>query len=562
LNDFQLDELNAAYRSLYSSNARFQEHVIEILNIECDRDLNAESGKEAESWLVKKAASRDLELVQKVNELWARAEEPKLWPIDGIDLGPVAVFNAYGNIFYANGRISSTGMPVFLGNMSYMGLFSQDETISDSDGHHPIGRAINVKRNILSRHCGTDYIYLNSIKAVERLKWRIKLNSGPLPQEAPQFEVKLQGEMRYSTLPEAFWTQANFIESIDLEVPSAVGRISFREKTLEYHFAAALGIFWPHFEERLRNLNLQTFNRAFLLLAHSEVAKKRLTSANLRPLTHVMIDEFQDISPQIASWLRACQRRIAGTERNPTIMAIGDDWQSVYGWRGSAPDFFINFDDHFPIHTDVAPACRYEIAENHRSVAPIVLHAAELLKPVANKVPKKVEPQRPARRGDHGVRLQVTNITVNFDEHVKFIKEQYKEAMGAKSPEKNRVILLCRTNDLLDKFEEKLGQLPGLAYHTFHGAKGLQGEIAIVFEESEYGSEHVFRRKIYPLPKIFSQAYDKAMADEAYRLAYVALTRGMRRVFWFVAEPKHAAKALLASGVLDAVPKRSEHAER
>ena len=33
---------------------------------------------------------------------------------------------------------------------------------------------------------------------------------------------------------------------------------------------------------------------------------------------------------------------------------------------------------------------------------------------------------------------------------------------------------------------------------------------------------------------IFNQTYDEAETDEIYRLAYVAATRGIRRVIWFV----------------------------
>uniref|UniRef100_UPI0019D447D2 UvrD-helicase domain-containing protein n=1 Tax=Vibrio vulnificus TaxID=672 RepID=UPI0019D447D2 len=41
-----------------------------------------------------------------------------------------------------------------------------------------------------------------------------------------------------------------------------------------------------------------------------------------------LIDEFQDVSPQIVLWLQALHRRLATQGTAPSLMAIGDDWQS------------------------------------------------------------------------------------------------------------------------------------------------------------------------------------------------------------------------------------------
>jgi superfamily I DNA/RNA helicase len=54
-----------------------------------------------------------------------------------------------------------------------------------------------------------------------------------------------------------------------------------------------------------------TYNRMFSLFGeHTPQNFKLLSDAQLRPLSHLMIDEFQDVSPQIVSWLRASLREI------------------------------------------------------------------------------------------------------------------------------------------------------------------------------------------------------------------------------------------------------------
>ena len=73
-------------------------------------------------------------------------------------------------------------------------------------------------------------------------------------------------------------------------------------------------------------------------------------SNQLLGFRHLLIDEFQDISPQICSG--GCWRFIGNWLQDgiaPSIMSIGDDWQSIYGWRGSAPELFIHFEKYFPI---------------------------------------------------------------------------------------------------------------------------------------------------------------------------------------------------------------------
>jgi superfamily I DNA/RNA helicase len=52
-------------------------------------------------------------------------------------------------------------------------------------------------------------------------------------------------------------------------------------------------------------------------------------------------------------------------------MAIGDDWQSIYSWRGSSPDIFMNFSD-FSLHKSLGKHKTVFMMENYRSDAAIL----------------------------------------------------------------------------------------------------------------------------------------------------------------------------------------------
>ncbi|MDY0328861.1 MAG: hypothetical protein RBR52_00005 [Thiomonas sp.] len=62
--------------------------------------------------------------------------------------------------------------------------------------------------------------------------------------------------------------------------------------------------------------------------------------------------------------------------------------------------------------------------------------------------------------------------------------------------------------------------------------------MAVLCGDCVYEAQHDLRNAVYARAGIFSQSYDQACQDEAARLAYVGVTRGMRRVFWCVDKPK------------------------
>lgn len=76
--------------------------------------------------------------------------------------------------------------------------------------------------------------------------------------------------------------------------------------------------------------------------------------------THILVDEFQDISPLQYEVLKL----LAHPQDN--LFAVGDDDQSIYGFRGAAPSVMRQFLEDFP------GAVRLEMSENFRSARMIV----------------------------------------------------------------------------------------------------------------------------------------------------------------------------------------------
>ena len=51
----------------------------------------------------------------------------------------------------------------------------------------------------------------------------------------------------------------------------------------------------------------------------------------MSPWKHILVDEFQDISPQRAELLAALRRQ----NKQTSLFAVGDDWQAIYRFSGA-----------------------------------------------------------------------------------------------------------------------------------------------------------------------------------------------------------------------------------
>jgi superfamily I DNA/RNA helicase len=85
------------------------------------------------------------------------------------------------------------------------------------------------------------------------------------------------------------------------------------------------------------------------------------------------VDEFQDVAPELVAWLRATLA-VNAQRGEVSVTAIGDDYQSIYGWRGSHPSFILDYPRFFgapkvgSVELDDNFRCRQEIIDAAESV--------------------------------------------------------------------------------------------------------------------------------------------------------------------------------------------------
>ena len=372
----------------------------------------------------------------------------------------------------------------------------------------------------------------------------------PAPEEPPQGKAKapldackLPGEFAALPLFELLHGQIDFAESLGIRLDR------LEVKTLdcaarERDFIEAMQRFHQHFSALLKSQGLISFNGAFAQLSERLSSDAGKPGPAMLALSHLLIDEFQDISPQIVLWLQAVHRRLHAAGERISLIAIGDDWQSIYGWRGSSPELFIDFDRHFPSRGR-GKSTTLLLGTNYRSIEPVIRDGEKVLADVSNKQAKTCIAAKAMQPGDHGVKLiQHFELTSDLPRLLEEIRAQCTHVASRTNADRTDVMLLSRRNEPLQQVRAQLDKSLPVRTMTIHRAKGLQAEVAIILDDCLPAEKHPLRNALYAQCGFFAGCYDQAMQDEARRLAYVAITRGVSRVLWYTRKAQGATQCL------------------
>jgi DNA helicase-2/ATP-dependent DNA helicase PcrA len=155
-----------------------------------------------------------------------------------------------------------------------------------------------------------------------------------------------------------------------------------------YHQAAAL--LYPRYLEAMRAFAALDFDDLICEPVRRLESDEALRGRLHRRLRAILVDEYQDTS---ASQLRLL-RLLAGPKTE--VCAVGDDDQSIYGWRGAEVKNILRFEESFPgAHTVI-------LSSNYRSVAPVLEVANVVIAENPDRHPKRL---RAERGGGERVRL-------------------------------------------------------------------------------------------------------------------------------------------------------------
>lgn len=381
---------------------------------------------------------------------------------------------------------------------------------------------LKTKESILFRYADKiGYKILQNQRDADLLSERIRLMDDLRQKTAYKFDYALKGDITEDAVFIKFYEAMEFVENLGLRVGDLSSYIDEAEMDEEDKwFSKALIIFDKEFQNYLEEKNLARFHSLFKEFSEQNLENFKKAEDVLSSMQHILIDEFQDISPEQVYWVRGVLKYLKDKGIKTSLMCVGDDWQSIYGWRGSSPEFFINYNNHF--RSKRVKTVKME--ENFRSVQEIIDRAELLLKQVKEKTNK------------HGISM----VPYSTYEHVPepyFITQQtldcaqietvINEILQNKKPEE-KVFVLSRTNNLLTYFN-KHKEIEKL---TFHKSKGLEADYCILLGDCSYSYTNDFKNLCYRIAG-YKHSYDFSQKEESLRLAYVAITRAKKRCYWF-----------------------------
>ncbi|GEK09032.1 UvrD-helicase domain-containing protein [Pseudoalteromonas peptidolytica] len=310
---------------------------------------------------------------------------------------------------------------------------------------------------------------------------------------------------------------------------------------------------------RLKSKQLTTFDDVFHRFGTpSDIEYNKLDIRLLGKLQHLLIDEFQDISPLIAKFLNELKKQLHQNQiiQDGTLISVGDDNQSIYGWRGSSPQYILNYKSCFDLSHDEHPV---KLESNYRCSSKVLNLGARVLAklPESAKSDKKIKHARPdADTPLSCVELHPPIINKKNQSAINFELAAQLLEVEANKPEitpDNPIYLLCTTRRLTKKSSnqtwyaaiERLKKQEKIKVLTVHASKGLEAQTVFLVGDAVPPNRHPIRDVLCQIANI-KGGYTRMQTEEKYRVAYVGVTRAKNKLFWF-AESLESKNNLLAS---------------
>lgn len=239
------------------------------------------------------------------------------------------------------------------------------------------------------------------------------------------------------------------------------------------------------YQHRLRLADAMDFDdlllNTYLLLKDHPETRRRYAER----FRYILIDEYQDTNPLQALIIRHL------TRPDSRICVVGDDAQSIYGFRGADIDNILQFTQHYPA------ARLIKLETNYRSTQTIVNAANCIIRHNQRQIPKTIR-----SNADLGTPLRLFPADSDKKEALRVAAEIHRLRLkeGIPLPE---IALLYRTNAQSRPFEEALRaqDIPYRIYGglSFYQRKEIKDILAYFRLTANPSDEEAFRRIVnYP----------------------------------------------------------------
>ena len=205
------------------------------------------------------------------------------------------------------------------------------------------------------------------------------------------------------------------------------------------------------YQERLRTVNAADFGDLLLYNLTLFTRHQDVLADYHRRFTYLLVDEYQDTNVAQYLWLRLL------AQTHHSICCVGDDDQSIYGWRGAEVGNILRFEQDFP----GAQVVRLE--RNYRSTGHILAAASGLIAHNEGRLGKTLWTE-----GEAGEKVRVTE-TRDGEEEARATGDAI-EALQRAGESLDSIAILVRAGFQTLAFEERFLTI-GLPYRVIGGLR-------------------------------------------------------------------------------------------
>ena len=205
------------------------------------------------------------------------------------------------------------------------------------------------------------------------------------------------------------------------------------------------------YQARLKDLNACDFGDLLLECLRLFRSHPDVLADYHRRFRFILVDEYQDTNVAQYMWLRLL------AQGSPNVCCVGDDDQSIYGWRGAEVDNILRFDKDFPGATVI------RLEHNYRSTQSILAAASHLIAHNAGRLGKTLHTD-----GERGEKVTVTGVW-DDEEEARIVGEDIERLKKA-GARLNDVAILVRASFQMRAFEDRFVTL-GLPYRVIGGPR-------------------------------------------------------------------------------------------
>jgi DNA helicase-2/ATP-dependent DNA helicase PcrA len=209
---------------------------------------------------------------------------------------------------------------------------------------------------------------------------------------------------------------------------------------------------YKNYQQRLKTLNSADFGDLLMLPLQILIKNEAILDKFQSTFKYILVDEYQDTNTVQYLLLRIL------SQKNRNIACVGDDDQSIYGWRGADVNNILNFEKDF----DGSKIIRLE--KNYRSTVNILGAARSLIANNIDRLGKELS----SSSDDVGDKVKLVSVWSAEDEAI-FISDEIDRKLISKI-DLDQISILVRASFQMREIEDRL-ILNSIPYRVIGGPK-------------------------------------------------------------------------------------------